>query len=615
MACMLTMLICCPHGGMEMMKIVATRKEFVAAAKQHLDLSNNYFYPSDIPQSIESFTNLRYLNLSCSNFVGSIPNELGKLSKLQYLDLNFNYFDGAIPWQMGNLSKLQYLDMSSNYFDGAIPWQMGNLSKLQYLHLGQNNLVGVIPYQLGNLSMLHTLRLGGYGSNLTVADKNNDEAEWISKLSLLTNLELSYVSDVGNSQVWLHMIGKLVPTLTELRLSGCGISYAHGLSLFASPSNYSSSLVTLDLSDNNLNSSSFQWPFNFSSSLQQLYLRNCSLSSHNLYYLSSHFHFPSLLVLDLSYNKLMSLMMLNFGSNLQELYLANCSLSSNNLIFTSFNPNLTSLVLLDLSLNHLKSSAIFYWISNFTFNLHELELSDNSLSGFIPDGFGNTMKSLEVLDLWYNNLQGEDYKYMRPELFLKSIDLSSNALSGEIPRELVSLLGLVSLNLSRNQLSGEIPINIGNLESLEFLDMSNNKLSGPIPSSLANIDRLSVLDLSNNHLYGKIPIGTQLQSFNASSYEGNLDLCGSPLNKMCLEDNTPPPQEANHDEEEEASLFSQEFYLSMGLGFVVGFWAIVGPLLFNRTWRQVYYRFMNTVTDKVHVMVVVYVVKYLTIRD
>ncbi|XP_028788035.1 receptor-like protein EIX1 [Neltuma alba] len=211
--------------------------------------------------------------------------------------------------------------------------------------------------------------------------------------------------------------------------------------------------------------------------------------------------------------------------------------------------------------------------------------------------------------------KGQDYMFMRPEFLLKSIDLSSNALSGKIPRELVSLLGLVSLNLSRNQLSGKIPKEIGNLKSLEFLDLSKNNLSGPIPPSLAHIDRLSVLDLSNNNLYGKIPTGTQLQSFNASCYEGNLDLCGLPLSKKCPEDNMLPPQEVNQDEEEDASLFSREFYLSMGLGFIVGFWAFVGPLLFNQTWRQAYYKFVNTVTDKVHVIVAVYVVKYLTIRD
>ncbi|XP_028773290.1 receptor-like protein 43 [Neltuma alba] len=239
---------------------------------KHLDLSCNYLYPSDIPKSIESFTNLRYLNLSYSLFVGSIPNELGKASNLQYVDL------------------------SNNHLDGAIPWQIGNLSKLQYLHLGGNDLDGVIPYQLGNLSMLHTLQLGGYDSNLTVADKNNRDVDWISKLSSITNLGLNNVSDVGYSHLWLQMIGKLLPQLRQLlRLTGCGITYAHNL-----PSNYSSSLVVLDLSFNNLSSSLFKWPFNFSSNLQELYLRNCSLSANDPSFLFSHFHFLPSLCCDLS---------------------------------------------------------------------------------------------------------------------------------------------------------------------------------------------------------------------------------------------------------------------------------------------------------------------------
>ena len=83
---------------------------------------------------------------------------------------------------------------------------------------------------------------------------------------------------------------------------------------------------------------------------------------------------------------------------------------------------------------------------------------------------------------------------------------------------------------------------------------------------------------------------------------------------MCPANKMPPPQKADQDEEE-ASFLSQGFYLSMGLGFFVGFWAFVGPLLFNRTWRQAYYRFLNSVTDKVHVIFAVYVLKYLINRD
>ena len=85
----------------------------------------------------------------------------------------------------------------------------------------------------------------------------------------------------------------------------------------------------------------------------------------------------------------------------------------------------------------------------------------------------------------------------------------------------------------------KIPSNIGKLASLEFLDLSRNQLVGSIPTSLTQIDRLSMLDLSHNYLTGEIPISTQLQTFNSSSYEDNLDLCGLPLDKLCIKEELP----------------------------------------------------------------------------
>ncbi|WVZ13398.1 hypothetical protein V8G54_010964, partial [Vigna mungo] len=58
---------------------------------QHLDLSNNYFIGSHIPELMSSLTNLRYLNLFCSFFGGSIPTQLGSLTHLLSLDLSHNY--------------------------------------------------------------------------------------------------------------------------------------------------------------------------------------------------------------------------------------------------------------------------------------------------------------------------------------------------------------------------------------------------------------------------------------------------------------------------------------------------------------------------------------------
>ncbi|KAG5054277.1 hypothetical protein JHK85_006787 [Glycine max] len=88
---------------------------------------------------------------------------------------------------------------------------------------------------------------------------------------------------------------------------------------------------------------------------------------------------------------------------------------------------------------------------------------------------------------------------------------------------------LYILNLSNNALSGEIPSSIGNLRQLESLDLSQNALSGGIPMQIASLSFLSYLNLSFNHLVGKIPTGTQLQSFSASSFEGNDGLYGPPL--------------------------------------------------------------------------------------
>ncbi|CAI8611176.1 unnamed protein product [Vicia faba] len=194
--------------------------------------------------------------------------------------------------------------------------------------------------------------------------------------------------------------------------------------------------------------------------------------------------------------------------------------------------------------------------------------------------------------------KGTEQQFKNYKLILRSIDLSSNQLIGEIPKEIENLIELVSLNLSSNHLTGKITSEIGRLTSLEFLDLSRNHLFGPIPSSLAQIDRLSLLNLSNNNLSGRIPIGTQLQSFVASSYEGNADLCGKPLDKKC-----PGDEEAAHEKPETVEESSPEdkksIYLSVGLGFITGFWALWGSLFLIRTWRHKYVLFLNNIVDRI----------------
>ncbi|KAL2334836.1 hypothetical protein Fmac_016049 [Flemingia macrophylla] len=519
---------------------------------EYLDLSFNAFAGSQIPQHMGSFKSLRYLDLSYSSFCGVLSYELGNLSKLEYLDLKFNDLDGTIPpqlgkltrlgylnlrynrihgevpYQLGNVSQLRYLDLSRTSLSGAIPlqvgkltrlcyldlsynydihgevpYQLGNLSQLRYLDLSLTSLSGAIPFQVGNLPILHTLKLH------TVEYLDITNTKWLSSLSSLTTLDLSFMRILASSRQWTQMIKDLIPNLRELGLAGNSLSDDNVSYWFSSHSNFSTSLSILDLSCNMLTSSTIQLLFNYTRNLQELYL-----SQNNIVPSSPQFlNFPSLVILDLTYNNLTSLTFqvnFNISSKLQELYLANCNLTDNSFLVifassSSTKKSIHSLITLGLSENILKSSAIFYLISNITTNLQSLFLNENLLEGPIPAGFGKEMNFLEFLYLQSNKLQGEIPASLGNICTLYHLTLNSNNLSGELS----AFIGNFSrcnrhafqvLDLSYNRITGMLS-NLSIFPSLRELYLSNNQLIGDIiESPLTNLTTLNALDLSDNSL-------------------------------------------------------------------------------------------------------------------
>ncbi|GJU58396.1 DNA damage-repair/toleration protein DRT100-like protein [Tanacetum coccineum] len=188
-------------------------------------------------------------------------------------------------------------------------------------------------------------------------------------------------------------------------------------------------------------------------------------------------------------------------------------------------------------------------------SLMHLDLSNNKLSGELPKDIGK-LKMMSRALINRNGLTGTIPESISGIYRLADLDLSSNQLTGSIPDKIGSMPVLSTLNLDSNKLSGGIPVsilgngglNIVNLSRnglggylpdvftagtyFSVLDLSFNKLKGAIPKSLTAARYIGHLDLSNNHLCGNIPSGFPFDHLEASSFNNNDCLCGSPLMRV-----------------------------------------------------------------------------------
>ncbi|GKC71187.1 leucine-rich repeat-containing protein [Tanacetum coccineum] len=220
--------------------------------------------------------------------------------------------------------------------------------------------------------------------------------------------------------------------------------------------------------------------------------------------------------------------------------------------------------------------------------LHVLDLSHNSFVGKLP---GKYFQNFQAMQKMLSNSTQPDYLYFSVGIYCSIIamvkdvqmtftqllvdytivDLSNNKFEGEIPNVIGSLKSLKVLNLSHNNLYGEIPNALGNILGFESLDLSWNQLIGQIPQSLAKMNALAVLNLSQNRLVGRIPQGKQFNTFDESSYGGNLGLCGFPLSNNCEQLSSPHIYGDGDEEEVDESGFTWKVVmLGYGCGTLVG---------------------------------------------
>uniref|UniRef100_A0A2N9GSZ0 Leucine-rich repeat-containing N-terminal plant-type domain-containing protein n=1 Tax=Fagus sylvatica TaxID=28930 RepID=A0A2N9GSZ0_FAGSY len=579
-----------------------------------LDLSQNSFENTSIPSWIVGLRNLVFLDLSGNSFQGGPTPVLQNMTSLRHLDLSgSDLYVNNLQWLSG-LPLLQHLDMSFVYLYEASDWlQVTNkLPSLLELRLSSCGLPFIPPTPSVNFSSLTTLDLSGNRF------ENTSIPSWIVGLRNLVFLDLSYNGFQGP-----------IPVLQNM-----------------------TSLRHLDLSGNYFNHSIPNWLYSFSR-LEFLSLRQNNLQGTIS---SAIANLTSAITIDFSLNefsgkihgcwtKWQNLRALNLGNNnftgnipasmgsltfLKSLHLHSNKLSCK---LPSSLKSCKELVIIDLSENEFVGS-VPSWIGHRLLSLVILNLRSNNFHGHIPNELC-ALTSLQILDLSHNKLSGSIPRCVKnftamatkfdsiPNFYfvgsyssenlplestllvikgrvneystilhlVKSIDFSKNSLSGEIPKEVTSLQELQSLNLSYNLLIGSIPENIGTMGSLESIDFSVNQLSGQIPSSMSSLTFLNHLNLSNNNLTGKIPLSTQLQSLDASSFSGNK-LYGPPLTDNCTVNGVKPNNE-NIGSKDIGRIEVDWFYVSMVLGFPVGFWGVCGPLLLNKQWRIMYFQFLD----------------------
>nr|TKW16690.1 hypothetical protein SEVIR_5G315800v2 [Setaria viridis] len=202
-------------------------------------------------------------------------------------------------------------------------------------------------------------------------------------------------------------------------------------------------------------------------------------------------------------------------TNLVSLWASQCNLVGE---FPNFLWSLKELQLLNLYTNNLTGNLVVDGLV--ARNLTVIDVSENKITGVIPSipaSIGR-LPSLTRLRLHTNMLNGT----LPPELGKQSpglnyVEVDYNELTAEIPEGLCTGDNLQHLTAKSNQLNGSIPAGLANCATLGTLSLDNNQLSGDALPATVHLN-LSTILIGNNQFGGNIPAAlAALQVFTAEN--------------------------------------------------------------------------------------------------
>ncbi|KAK4747851.1 hypothetical protein SAY87_014437 [Trapa incisa] len=471
----------------------------------YLDLSYNDFLLSDIPEGpFSNLSKLTYLNLSNSNFRGSINNQFMNLTSLISLDLS---------------CAIHVTDSSSITLNVSSDLMMKADSLYSYISGGA--LSSLDLNWLRPLRKLRKLVLRGVDlSEASLSSSSSSWAEPLSSLSLLETLELSNCS----------IFGKLPADgfLNLTRLTYLLMDFNHLASPIPIQFRNLTSLSTLDFTNSDVRGSLPHLP-----QLSELIVGSNSNLAVDLQMVFS-LSWPRLKVLDIHSTQVLSSIPVSISntSSLIDLIAYNCliqgplphsiaNLSKLEGLYFSFNNltgeippilgmrNLSQLSLLQNSLGGPIPDSLCSLSS-----LRYLGLAGNSLTGTLPECIGD-LPNLEYIHIGFNKMNGSisSLGSLSSNSTLAYVSLGFSGLSIRDKISVPKSFSPIVLDLGSCQLTGAIPEFISKLIELKMLMLGYNNLSGTIPDWLFNLPNLGYLDLSYNNLEGVLPASIELKKF------------------------------------------------------------------------------------------------------
>ncbi|XP_027351328.1 receptor-like protein 6 [Abrus precatorius] len=540
-----------------------------------IDLSyNNLSIDTKVTEAslyLYSFPTMSTVKLASCNLI-KFPGFLKNQSKLTNLDLSNNLIPGFIPTWVWQLDSLVQLNLSQNWLthlDGPV---QNTSSTLKVLDLHFNQLQGKLPVFPGQVAYLDYSR---NNFSFTLPSDSGTNLSSIIFLSLSRN----------------YLTGSIPQSLcNRSNMLVLDVSYNHFEGKIPECLTQSETLMVLNLQHNN-----------FSGSIPDTFPVSCGLRTLDLNSNLLRGTIPNSLanctlleVLDLGNNQVDD----RFPCFLQKLHTFRVMVLRGNKFHGTIgclrtNSTWHMLQIVDLALNNFSGSLPGKCFRTWeAMVLHEGDdVTNFNRIGSPVLKFGRGIYYQDSVTLTSKGIQMEFVKIL---IIFTSVDFSSNNFEGPIPEELLNFTGLYALNLSHNALKGPISSSIGNLKQLESLDLSSNHFDGKIPTQLASLGFLAYLNLSFNRLEGEIPLGTQLQTFEAASFAGNVELCGAPLTKNC--------SHAVHSLSMSPYTWRHAIdwkMLSAELGFILGLGVFIGPLLFWKRWRQWYWKRVDLILCRV----------------